>query len=342
MVTTSWAPEFGQRKNEGVEMKEVEHVEDLRKELKSICDGAELFFINADATATTLNRTTGQEHYRYDDWNLLPDEQKQTAQQLRTRLTRFGVQLLGAMKTSALLEQIDEIQTRRIIKEMAASLSLKHFEYHDARVISLEEAHYGMMPSEQVENFTIVGTAKAQWQGAVERLSEKIDLIAPSKEHLSTAIVASQAPGISKYRANTAFIMMQIDERNAELEDVKNAMKNVFKEFGIKAVRSDEIEHSDVATERILNEIATSEFLIADLTGERPSVYYELGYAHALNKRPILYRKQGTKLHFDISVHNCPEYKNITDLTARLRKRLADMLGREPKGERDTHETAAR
>jgi hypothetical protein len=129
---------------------------------------------------------------------------------------------------------------------------------------------------------------------------------------------------------NKAFIIMQIDSSKPELEDVLYVFKEVFKKFGIDAVRADEIEHQDVITDVILKAIREYEFIVADLSGERPNVYYEVGYAHANGKKPILYRREGSRIHFDLMLHNVPEYKNMGDLRRRLSKRMEAILGRSP------------
>jgi len=136
-------------------------------------------------------------------------------------------------------------------------------------------------------------------------------------------------------KKGTAFIIMSIDPNKPELEDINTAIKEVCLQFGIKAYRADEIEHQERITDVILNEIRSCQFLIADLTLEKPNVYYEVGYAHAIGKNPILFRKQGTKLHFDLSIHNAPQYRNVTGLRNLLSTRFEAILG--SKRERPNH-----
>jgi hypothetical protein len=134
-----------------------------------------------------------------------------------------------------------------------------------------------------------------------------------------------------KQKLNTAFIIMPIDSNNPDLEDVHNAFKETCGKFGISAVRADEIEHQKQITDVVLQQIRECEFLIADLSYARPNVYYEIGYAHAIGKHPILFRKKGTPLHFDLSVHNAPEFQNVTELKKKLESRFEEILGRKAK-----------
>jgi hypothetical protein len=212
---------------------------------------------------------------------------------------------------------------------MAALRYRRHSEW-TTEVLHAEGEVLGTKPPGQSDDEQLsITESQKEFDSSFSGIERLLAFLATEEEDLPAAIAATKEPSVVRFRPGTAFIIMWIDPVHAELQDVNEAIKEEFRRFGIAARRSDEIEHQGVITERILNEIAASEFLIADLTGERPSVYYEVGYAHAIGKRPILFRRRGTPLHFDLSVHNCPEYDNITDLRGRLRKRLEALTNRE-------------
>jgi hypothetical protein len=248
-------------------------------------------------------------------WNSIGAGVADRVQQLLNRVSTFGTRLLRLAEASPLITPYDREMLVSCARKMLASLNIAYYWEHESRV---------------VESPTNPQRARQQWLDAVQEIRERLPLFASAPE-TSEDRATRTSSRLRSYRPNTAFIMMWISDDQPELEDIKNTIKFAFDEFGIQAIRSDEIEHEGTITQRILDEIATSEFLIADLTGERPSVYYEIGYAHALDKRVILYRRKGTRLHFDLSVHNVPEYDNLTDLRNKLMSRLAAVTGREPR-----------
>jgi len=149
----------------------------------------------------------------------------------------------------------------------------------------------------------------------------------PFKQSNHTVEISTKKPqsvvDSSDIIPGTAFIIMRMDKDYFQGKEICRTIKEVCKKFGITAVRADDVEHSDKITDLILERIKSSEYLIADLSGERPNVYYEVGYAHAINRKPILYRAVRTKLHFDLSVHNVPEYESIEDLKRQLTNRFS-------------------
>ena len=73
--------------------------------------------------------------------------------------------------------------------------------------------------------------------------------------------------------------------------------------------------------------IRNSQFVIADLTLEKPNVYREVGYAWGAKKPVILLAREGQRLHFDLSHHKCLFYKTIGKLAEALEKTVLDRFG---------------
>ena len=99
-------------------------------------------------------------------------------------------------------------------------------------------------------------------------------------------------------------------------------------EFGITCYRVDE----DALPDRIDNKIYTymlrAEFVLAEITTANPNVMYELGMAHALNKRCILLTRNKPKhLPFDVSRITVEPYDDDDSLKAYLRRVVKALMG---------------
>ena len=256
-------------------------------------------------------------------WEIENSDTRDEAETLRTIIKALSVDIAGAARGSPLLAEADTQELRHNTRRMLASVHFHHYSHAGVYVHHDEGLVLGVDPPSQEEvPFEDAATAPTRFDNAASEILDLIDLLSP------TDAGESSSSDTSSYRPNTAFIMMAIDQSKPELEDIKNGIKEVFREFGIHAITADEIEHDGAITNRILDEIEASEFLVADLTYERPNVYYEIGHAHARTKRVILVRRKGTKLHFDVAHRNCPEYENTTELKDRLRKRLEAMTNK--------------
>jgi nucleoside 2-deoxyribosyltransferase len=67
-----------------------------------------------------------------------------------------------------------------------------------------------------------------------------------------------------------------------------------------------------------LQDLRQCEFVLADLSFERPSCYYELGLAEALGKPVYLIAKEGTDIHQTASRRLVSFYKNNVELVGLL------------------------
>lgn len=264
-------------------------------------------------------------------WSQLPKNLQTEAKAIVGALVQLTRGIIPLAQRSPALTEADQRDIGFAVKEMRAALQLRHYRHWDIEVIHDEGTVLGVQPSRQSEEEPLhPKRATNVFSASADRLRGILELLTPGS--LIPGAVAPSAGTAQAYQPRTAFIMMSMDRDQPELDDVADAVKRCFKGFGIKAVRADDIEHEDVITKRILDEIKTTEFLFADLTGERPSVYYEVGYAHAIGRRVMFFRKKGTKIHFDLAAYNCPEYENLRDLEQKLNKRLENVTGeRRPK-----------
>ena len=71
-------------------------------------------------------------------------------------------------------------------------------------------------------------------------------------------------------------------------------------ELGILAERVDEQLFTEGILDRIYRQIELADIVIAEMTGQNPNVFYEVGYAHARGKLCILSTASADDIPFDL------------------------------------------
>lgn len=105
-----------------------------------------------------------------------------------------------------------------------------------------------------------------------------------------------------------------------------HVIKPTVEAVGDNCLRADNIFTPGTIINDVFSEIKKSDYIIADLSGHNPNVYYELGYAHALDKIVILITNDRSSLPFDISHHRIISYDNSVLGAEKLKLNLSKFI----------------
>ncbi len=129
------------------------------------------------------------------------------------------------------------------------------------------------------------------------------------------------------FEQGLVFVVMPF--KGQEMAEVYAAIKDECGKLGLRAARVDENVGSGFVVREITEFIERAEFIVCDLTFERPNVYYELGYAHGVGNEAadiLLIAREGTTLHFDIAPLRVQYYRSTEHLRAIVSSNLREMI----------------
>jgi len=125
----------------------------------------------------------------------------------------------------------------------------------------------------------------------------------------------------SNLESKKVFVAMWFDK---SLDSAFAKIYEIIERLGYIPLRIDTKEHNNEISGEILYEIRRSNFMIADVTGQRHGVYFEAGFALGSNI-PVIWscrRDFLDSIHFDTRQYNHIVWENVEDLAEKLEKRI--------------------
>lgn len=119
------------------------------------------------------------------------------------------------------------------------------------------------------------------------------------------------------------FVLMPFDD---EFDAVyEHLIKKPLEEAGFVVDRADSLLNQRNILQDIVEGIAQSDLVVADLTDLNPNVFYELGLAHALGKRTVIITRDLSSLPFDLRSYRANGYSTFFTDAEDLSKALKEI-----------------
>jgi len=124
------------------------------------------------------------------------------------------------------------------------------------------------------------------------------------------------------------FVIIAFDD---DMEYAFKAIKTAGNSLGLNVVRVSDYEEDIKISEKIIELIQTANFIIADLSKDKPNVFFELGYARGLGKTIISTANTNHRINlpFDVQDWRCEFYSDSKQLEEDLTKRLKNEMDKQ-------------
>lgn len=184
------------------------------------------------------------------------------------------------------------------------------------RAVLVSKAGFTSHAREAAKEYTI---ELLELSDLLQRVEGKSSAVEAARIQIQQEQEAAQS-----YHEQRIFVVMPFAK---EFEDVYLlGIREVAEKMRFIVERADDIEHNENILSVIRGKIQAANAVIGDTTGSNPNVFYEIGYAHALEVPTVLIARKGSSLPFDLQTENHILYETIVELRERLEKRLSMTL----------------
>jgi hypothetical protein len=167
-----------------------------------------------------------------------------------------------------------------------------------------------------------------------QRLRVSVDGVRVIEHVLSVPFVGTQFGLVAAGDAKVSFSDVTLDRKpprvfvamqfGAPFDAIyKDVIEKEAQTLNLEVIRMDERAGPGIIFEDMQRQISEAKVVIAEITAPNENVFYEVGYAHALNKPTILLAQRGKQLPFDIRSYRVIFYD--------------DSIGGKSEVERDLH-----